>query len=162
METQALFYLLSLPIFELFIAFFAGIFTKLADNTHKLIYGIIYGILLAINISFAPFSSLFVGTILAEVLAGKIDNKAHYLGLIALLPIFFIDINLFELALFLIFAYLDELFERYKEGIRPFLPLSSLFYSLYSSNPYYFLGLISFDIGYNIVSYLFKRFPNFS
>jgi len=103
------------------LAFIAGFFVKWVDwieddrkgrGLLKFPLAIIYGVLIGYLISQASFSELFLGALIAQVFARKIDNIGHVTGFIASmaalvyfgLPSIGIEFMLF----FLVLAFLDE------------------------------------------------------
>lgn len=81
--------------------------------TAKWLIAIAYGIIIGYLISASSFSMLFLGALLAQVLARKIDTPAHILGFaLALLAMLFFGIPAIEiigLAAFFGLAVFDEL-----------------------------------------------------
>jgi hypothetical protein len=83
-------------------SFFAGFLTKHADESKKndgLFAGCLYGFLLAWAASMDAFVAVvFVPAILANLIVGKIDSKAHALALSAFVVfIFYLKIPAFVL-----------------------------------------------------------------
>ena len=145
-------------------AFITGILVKVVDwiedeTEHKsfLMYplAIAYGVLIGYLISFAPFSMLFLGALFAQALAGKVDSRSHVVGfitaMVSLLYFGFPEFDLLPFFVFLVFAFVDEFkfFGKYLflSDYRPFLEIAALAF-LPLGIWYYFLGIISFDIGY--------------
>jgi hypothetical protein len=108
-------------LFNYVLAFISGFFVKWVDwieddrkgkGLLKFPLAVLYGILIGYLISQATFSELFLGALIAQVFARKIDNISHvtgffasvaallYFGLPAVNPEFFVY--------FLILAFLDE------------------------------------------------------
>jgi len=166
------------------ISFFAGLAAKLTDDlidkkprfSRKIKYftAVAYGLLAGYLISAsAEFATLFLAVIAAVLLAGKIDDAAHFLaiaaiaamiallGLPAIIPAFFV--------FFLVFAFLDEAMPEISAkklgkgkkkqafwqkilGTRFWLDITCLALSLALNNWVYFFAIASFDIGYNFVA----------
>lgn len=104
------------------LSFLAGFLVKAVDwldderkskNAIKYLLAIIYGLTIGYLISTAPFSALFLGALVAQLFARKIDTPAHMLGgAISLISLFFFgfpQIALASFALFFVLAYIDEL-----------------------------------------------------
>lgn len=167
------------------ISFFSGFTAKFTDDlidkkSHfnkkiKYFAGIAYGLLAGYLISSsAEFATLFLAVIAAVLLAGKIDDPAHFLaiaaiaamavlrGMPAIIPAFFV--------FFLVFAFLDEAlpdisakklgrgkkkqtFGKKFLGSRFWLDIACFALSLALNNWVYFFAIASFDIGYNAVAF---------
>jgi len=154
------------------IAFLAGFLVKVVDWMDdekktlvviKLPLAIAYGVLIGLLISQAIFGLLFLGALLAQILARKIDTLSHRVGFfIAILTIVYFgfpNIEIIPLLYFMILAFLDEedyigkwrpLFE-----YRPFLKVGA-FLLFFLGRYDYFLGIIMFDIGYELFSLVSK------
>lgn len=146
------------------LAFITGIFVKWVDwiedeekGKSKLKYplAVVYGLLIGYLISMAPFSEIFLGALVAQVLARKIDTAAHILGFIvaiaSLMFFGFPEIILSFFGFFLILAFLDEqeFGGRFKSisKYRPLLKLGSLLLLLFGRWEYP-LAILLFDGGY--------------
>lgn len=159
-------------IFHLVIAFVAGFLVKVVDwldderkSKHpvKFAIAILYGLLIGYIIGTASFSGIFFAALVAQVFARKIDTEAHEIGfLTSLVTLFFfqipgIDFLLF--AYFLALAFLDEVDFigklRPLTKYRPFLKVGSLA-PLLIGRWDFFVGIIVFDIGYEIFAVLKK------
>ncbi len=167
------------------ISFFSGFAAKFTDDlidkklrfNKKIKYfsGIAYGLLAGYLISSsAEFATLFLAVIAAVLIAGKIDDAAHFLaiaaiaamiallGLPAIIPAFFV--------FFLAFAFLDEvmpdisakklgrgkkksIFGQKFLGSRFWLDIACFALSLALNNWVYFFAIVAFDIGYNAVAF---------
>ena len=159
-------------IIHLVIAFVAGLLVKVVDwldderkSKHPLKYAIAiaYGILIGYIIGTATFSGIFLAVLVAQVFARKIDTMTHEVGfLTALITLFFFQVPGIDFLLFMYFlvlAFLDEAdfigklrpLTRY----RPFLKVGALV-PLLIGRWDYFIGIIAFDIGYDIFSVLKK------
>ena len=154
----------------LLLAFCTGVVVKAVDwlddddkRDHPAKYplAVLYGVLLGYLIAVAPFSILFLAAIAAQVFAKKVDTTAHRIGLAATMLILLamgmpsIDIALF--LIFLIAAFLDEI--DYVGSLRPlndwrlFLKVAS-FGFVFIGRPEFFLGIIVFDIGYELFRFI--------
>lgn len=171
---------------EILIAAFAtGILSKFVDmvEEHNLklpvissrISGIIYGSLIAYVISVSPeLSGLWIATVIAVLVTGKIDTEGHYLGLGSMLFFAAIlgiaQINVFNLVLFSFIAITDELVnDRITDkgkisnkslssfiGLRPLLEIAAFVIALVSGQWIIWLGLFSYDAGYALIEHFGK------
>jgi hypothetical protein len=158
------------------LAFVTGILVKTVDwldddlksrNPVKYLLAAAYGVLIGYLLSQATFAVLFLGAILAQVFARKIDTLAHRLGIIvAVLSLFFFGVPGIDLLLFsyfLILAFLDEVDYigkwRPLETYRPILQIGSLVLVLIGRWDF-FIAIIAFDAGYLVVNSLGKRFQS--
>jgi hypothetical protein len=161
-------------VVEYFLAFATGFLVKTVDwldderkSKHplKLVFALCYGIIIGHLISTASFSVLFLGAVIAQVFARKIDTQAHRLGfLAAAFSLFFFGVpgvDLFLFAYFLVLAFFDEVDYigkwRPLETYRPFLQIGSLALLLVGRWDY-LLAIIAFDAGYLLVKAVAKRF----
>lgn len=150
------------------LAFLAGFLVKIVDWMDdekkrpvffKLPLAFAYGILIGYVISAASFGLLFLGALLAQVLARKIDTISHRFGfLVAILSLLYFGfpgIELISLLYFVILAFLDE--EDYigklrlLAELRPFLKIGALAMVFFGRLDY-FIGIALFDIGYVLFS----------
>ncbi len=125
----------------------------------------LYGLFIGFLIAYAPFSTIFLAALIAQLIAGKIDNMSHRIGFgIALISLFFFGIPSIEtgyLLAFVILAFLDEselpeVLSMFREH-RLFLPAGALV--LIAAGVWdYAIGIILFDIGYRIAGFLLGRF----
>ncbi|MFH1520330.1 MAG: hypothetical protein ABID61_01665 [Candidatus Micrarchaeota archaeon] len=148
------------------LAFLAGFLVKVVDwmddekkkpSWFKLPLGFAYGILIGYIISTASFGLLFLGALLAQVLARKIDTISHRFGfLVAILSLLYFGFPGIEpifLLYFMVLAFLDE--EDYigkwrlLAELRPFLKIGALTMVFFGRFDY-FIGIILFDIGYTV------------
>jgi hypothetical protein len=153
------------------LSFFSGILVKLVDNIEDevkkqkfLKYGkfpiaLAYGITIGFLISKADFSMLFLGALIAQLAAGKIDAPAHKLGFAAaLLTPFAFGLPQFDflpLIVFIAAAYIDEMklkgmlktFAEY----RLFLKIAALAFIAIGRIDY-LLAILVFDIGYMLTA----------
>ncbi len=162
-----------IDIIPFVVAFIAGVCVKAVDwidddrggkNPLKWPLAIIYGLLIGYLIGTASFFVLFVAALIAQVFARKIDTRAHMLGFaIAVISILYfglqpIDIGL--LVFFLVLAFLDEAdfigALRPLEDYRVFLKGGALVMILFGRWDF-FLGIICFDIGYELFRLSQKR-----
>lgn len=156
------------------LAFITGLLVKTVDwldddrkSKHpiKYILAIAYGILIGYLISTASFSMLFLGAVIAQVFARKVDTLAHRLGfLMVALSLFFFGVPGIELLVFSYFlglAFLDEADYigkwRPLETYRPILQIGALALGMMGRWDY-FLAVVAFDAGYLIITSLGKRF----
>lgn len=156
------------------IALLSGLLVKAVDflddelgsrNPVKYLLALAYGALIGFLISQATFSVLFLGAVVAQVFARKIDTLAHRLGLltVALSLLFFgvpgIDLPLF--GYFLVLSFLDEVDYigkwRPLETYRPILQVGSLALVLMGRWDF-FIAILAFDAGYLLVDAIGKRF----
>lgn len=165
-------------MYPLLIAFFAGMLTKFLDilgerlekGLEKSLEGrkailYLFALLDGILLSYLAllFPSPILGILLGVAVASKIDNKINLL--LFLLPVvvglisLFSNLSFFSFFAFLLFSlasFLDEIktAKLFNVKIRPVVPLLSLllaiagFYSFYL----FFLVILSFDIGYIVIS----------
>lgn len=103
------------------LAFISGFFVKWVDwieddrkgeGLLKFPLAVVYGLLIGYLISQASFSELFLGALVAQVFARKIDNIGHVTGFIAVIAALLYfglpAISLNFMFFFLILAFLDE------------------------------------------------------
>lgn len=150
-----------------FLAFLAGIIVKIVDwleddkksgHYSKYILSVIYGLIIGYLISNATFSAIFLGALIAQILSKKIDTLAHRIGfLTAIFVSFFLGLAPIEFPVFIFFlilAFLDEIEFLGKlkplSDYRPFLKAGALVFIIFGRIDY-FLGIIIFDFGYEIV-----------
>ncbi len=137
-------------------ALFSGFLAKHADdakNVSGLAAGALYGLLLAWAAAFdALVAVVFVPAVLANLVAGKIDSKAHALGFAAFAAsALYFRIPAFDLGfalLALLAALADESVPHRFVYERPFLPLAALIASVSLSSATPFLAVLVFDAGY--------------
>lgn len=146
------------------LAFLAGFLVKIVDWLDdekkapiffKLPLAFAYGILIGYIIGAASFGLIFLGALLAQVLARKIDTLSHRFGfLVAILSLLYFGFPGIEpilLLYFMVLAFLDE--EDYigklrlLAELRPFLKLGALAMVFFGRFDY-FVGIMLFDIGY--------------
>lgn len=174
-------------IILLMLSFFTGLAVKLVDlmednnlklfKFDKFIFAVIYGLLIGYVVSnYNVVASLWIGVIFALILAKKIDNLAHFIGLISALIFVALfglgKINILLLSVFLVAAFLDEILSDFAEGkpllknkllkfkiktsknikrvlkLRPLLEISALTASIIIWDFSLFLAILFFDIGY--------------
>ncbi|VVC02701.1 Uncharacterised protein [Candidatus Bilamarchaeum dharawalense] len=155
------------------LAFLAGLLVKVVDWMEddrktsiwtKMPLALAYGLLIGYIISAASFGLIFLGALLAQVLARKIDTTSHRFGfLIAIFSLLFLgfpEINIIVLLYFMILAFLDE--EDYIGKLRPlteyrpFLKIGSVLMIILGRWDY-FLAIILFDIGYELFNFISKK-----
>ena len=129
----------------------------------KYLLAIAYGIVIGVLISRAPFSTLFLAALLAQVFTEKVDCRSHVVGFfVAIMSLIAFGLPSLDLTIFSFFfllAMIDEVEWMGKLGFigdyRPFLKLGGLVL-LYFGQWYYFAGIILFDIGYLLATELYK------
>jgi hypothetical protein len=130
----------------------------------KYVLALLYGILIGFIIGNASFSLIFLAALVAQILARKVDTTAHRLGFATsiIVALFFQvpAINLLLFGYFLLLAFLDEVDYigklRPLETYRLILPVGAL-PLIFFGMPEFFIGIVSFDIGYQVVSHLIKK-----
>lgn len=158
------------------LAFLAGFFVKWVDWIEddkkgkgwlKFPLAIIYGVILGYLISQASFSELFLGALIAQVFARKIDNIAHITGFAAaIIAILYFGLPIIAFSFlfyFLILAFLDEQdyigrFRMITEW-RMFLKVGAIAVILLGRYDYA-VAILLFDAGYMLFTELRKMlFP---
>lgn len=165
-----------LPVIAAYIIwFFAGSFVKLSDNLADrqkqigfwaVLLGVVYGALLGLLVAESiEFATIGVGVVAAVILAGKVDNIMHLLGLAALAAVVavlgFPGVEVVLLAVFTVLAIADEVLGDFAErkvkgfwgrvlGARLVLDAGALVVSLATGVWAYFIAILLFDIGYHI------------
>jgi len=149
------------------LALFAGLLVKLVDDLEdakkslrildkgKYVIAAAYGVVIGFIISQASFSMLFLGALIAQLLARKIDNKSHMAGftLAFAVPLFLgmPQVELVPLLVFIAAAWLDELDLKGKlkpmVDYRLFLKIAALAF-IPLGRPDYFIAILAFDLGY--------------
>lgn len=142
--------------------------TGLAAYVSALGYGFLIAYLASAS---AEIATVFVAAIFANLLAGKIDSVAHWLGFVAFLAVFFVlgipAFNIGFLCAFVFAAYADEYIHEFVSRkkvhlskaileLRPILPLFALVVSFVSGVWTYFAAIILFDLGYLLAQAAFK------
>lgn len=161
-------YFLSDSMLEyILLAFLAGILVKIVDyiednrrgkNPLKWPAAILYGFLIGHLISLAPFSMVFLAAVVSQVLARKVDTKAHVLAFIvvifSLLYFGLPELVVLPFVAFLLFSSLDELDHLifwkkpvWVQEFRPFLELATIPF-LFLGQWYFLAGIVAFDVGY--------------
>lgn len=155
------------------LAFITGLLVKTVDwldddkkSKHPLKYflAVIYGVLIGYLISVASFSVLFLGAIIAQVFARKVDTVAHRVGfLVVALSLLFLGMPSIDMVLFcyfLVLAFLDEVDYigkwRPLETYRPILQIGALVLVVFGRWDY-FAAVVAFDAGYLLVTAIGKR-----
>lgn len=157
---------------EYLFSFLSGIGVKTIDYTIDnkkknplLIFLITFftSMLIAYNICFSSFSTLWLAVIAAQFFSKKIDHFFHYfLVSLSVFPVVLFGINFFILLdffIFLIAAVVDEIFPIifFNKNIRPFLKITTFSYFALSIREDYFLAIILFDISYFLTSLLTEK-----
>src|SRR3989339_843587 len=152
------------------VAFIAGFLVKITDwidddrggkDIIKYPFAIIYGIGIGYLISTAPFATIFIAALFAQIFARKIDSHTHMLGFfIAMISVLFMgfpQIEILYFVIFLILAFLDEIefVGRLKwiSDHRPFLKLGALPFILIGKWEF-FAGIVTFDLGYHFFDWI--------
>jgi len=150
--------------------FLMGISTKLMDgfrlrkyDLKEIFYLIVLSLFFLFGLYYATlYPALFAGVFFGLLLANKLDTGFFYiLGLLLVIILLFLVYelhpNLLYLVIFTMASYLDEMDFPILQGYRPFLPLIGLIISIISNNYTYFFNILSFDIGYNLISKYKKK-----
>ena len=152
--------------YEFILVFICGLLVKVVDNIEdrkkgkfliKWPLAIVYGILIGYLISQTSFSMFFLGALLAQVLAGKIDKPAHILGfLLSIVSAVYFglpNLDYLPFVIFFITAYLDELtlfgFWKIFIDYRLFLKIAALAF-IAIGRVDYLISVVTFDVGYLI------------
>ena len=150
-------------------------FRKFLKYGSGLSYGIAGGYLLSVS---PVFSALALAIVAGVLVAGKIDDRNHQLGIAAMLVsgIYFgfvvpdMFLMLFLLALGIADEYLNDAIDRRKKASRPLklfemvlgsrvvLPLGALGVSIATGNYALFLAVAAFDIGYKISGFAVEKY----
>lgn len=145
-------------------AFVAGLLVKWVDwiedekggkNKIKYFLAMLYGAGIGYLISVQAVSALFLGALLAQIFARKIDTLAHIIGFLTAIfvagAVGLPDQNISFLFLFCVLAVLDELrgwrvpgFEEY----RLLLPAGAAITAIIFARWEYFAAIAVFDLGY--------------
>ena len=153
------------------LAFISGALVKivdeLSDKRNKLaayLFGAAYGIVIGHLISSASFSMLFLGALIAQVVARKIDKGSHMLGfLFAIMATAYFgvpNLEVFPLLVFFALAFLDE--QEFKGFLgkiteyRVFLKLGALTFVLFGRVDY-LVSVLLFDAAYLVAEKLAER-----
>jgi len=156
------------------LAFVAGFFVKWVDwieddrkgeGTIKFPLAIFYGGIIGYLISVASFSEIFLGALLAQVFARKIDNISHVIGfLTSILALFYFGfpaVQLNYLLYFMLLAFLDEQDFigrfRFLTEYRLFLKIGAVL-MLFIGRWDYAIAILLFDLGYVVFTEIRKRF----
>ena len=167
-------------MYEVLILTFAlGVLTKSADiggkSRFSYLAGGVYGVLAAYILSNYPvLAPLGLSIVLAVLLTGKIDTRAHAFG-IAFMLLFlgvwgFRGVDLILLVIFLLAGVADEIMNDLADsrrikgkfarifGKRVILEITAFFVSFLTNEWLMFLGMISYDTGYVIAGAVSGRF----
>ncbi|NYZ77673.1 hypothetical protein H0O02_05175 [Candidatus Micrarchaeota archaeon] len=138
---------------------------KKGKSALKFPIAIAYGLIIGYLISRASFTELFLGAMIAQVFARKIDNIGHVTGIIASVAaiIYFglpvIALNYFFF--FLILAFLDEqdYIGKYRAftEYRLFLKIGAVL-TVLTGRWDYAIAILLFDVGYLLFTEVQKRF----
>ncbi len=156
------------------LSFISGVLVKAVDwldddkkskHAIKYILAIAYGIVISYLVATASFSMLFLGALVAQVFARKIDTPAHMLGgAVSLFFLFFFgfpQIALATFGLFFVLAYLDELSfpieYKWISKWRVLLKLGAAVFLIYGRWDY-LLAILLFDGGYLLFDILSAKF----
>ncbi len=156
------------------LAFVAGFFVKWVDwieddrkgkGVVKFPLAIFYGGIIGYLISTASFSEIFLGALLAQVFARKIDNISHITGFVtSILTLFYFGfptVQLNYLFYFMLLAFLDEQDFvgrfRFLTEYRLFLKIGAVL-MLFIGRWDYAVAILLFDLGYILFTEIRKRF----
>ncbi|GEM_PF-2388004 len=143
----------------------SGFLTKTADQLNSrlgLAAGAAYGLALAVAASLDPLvATIFLPAVLANLLAGKIDSKNHWLGLagfaLGLLAFGLPSIALPFALLAFVAALLDEKIVLKLPYPRPFLPAAAALIAVVTHSATPLLAVLLFDAGYWVSEYVWKK-----
>ena len=152
---------------EFILAFLSGALVKIVDELddrkNKVVYlfALVYGAAIGYIISSSSFSMLFLGALLAQLIAKKIDKPSHTVGfLFAICSMVYLGLPRFEflnLGIFLVLAFLDEqVFRKPLAALnslshyRAFLKIGALFFALFGRVDY-LIAILLFDGAYLII-----------
>jgi len=147
----------------------------------KYFFSINYGLLIGFVIANYPYiAPLWIGAILGVAITGKVDVSSHKLGvIIALITTIFLtskdfnnflnNFNILLLMLFSIASFTDEKIDMILHKIknknliqkmfesRLTLEITALIVSLTTKNWEIFFAILSFDIGYQLTEFSYKK-----
>ena len=158
------------------LAFITGFLVKLTDDIieHKrkflfkdseILFGALYGMLIGVMISnFPAIAPLWIGVTSGVLLAGKIDHRAHFMGIFfIILASLVLGVGSVSWALIAIFSLvsfgeekLNDIADKVRNNnvffrllrLRPLVEISCLATSIYLGKPDIFIAILCFDIGY--------------
>lgn len=149
-------------LLELFaISLLTGLASKIADDRKDLwglAYGLAYGLLISlVSLWGKDAVSVTLGTVAGVLLAGKIDQRNHWLGV----SVFLLSLPLLPrpsllTLLFFFFAFLDELIHE-KGYPRLSLEVATIVASIATKNPVYWLTVLGFDLGSYLIYPFLRR-----
>lgn len=154
-----------MAVYQIGLAVLSGVLVKVVDwieddkkskNPLRYLIAITYGAAIGYLIGTADFSVVFLSALIAQVLARKIDTMAHNIGfLVAILSTLYFgipQIDLFLAGFFIILAVIDETeyFVHPLMKYRPFLKVGTLGFGIISGQWTYFVGIMAFDVGYEL------------
>ncbi len=141
---------------ELFaLSLLMGLASKIADDRKDrvgLVFGLVYGLMISlVSLWGEDAVSVTLGTVIGVLLAGKIDQRNHWLGVSVFLLSFPFLPRPSPLAIpFFFFAFLDEVI--HERGYpRLSLEIATLAASILTKNPVYWLVILGFDLGSYLV-----------
>ncbi len=154
-------------VLPFFLSAFSGFLTKTADELKTplgMAAGVAYGVSLAVAASLDPLAAtVFVPSILANLLAGKIDSKTHALGLagfiLGLLAFGFPTIALPLAFIAFAAALADEKIDLKWHYPRPFLPVAAALISVLTHSVTPLLAVLLFDAGYWVAEHVWQKQP---
>ena len=164
------------------IALFTGVIVKYCDILeddrrhqkllNRIVLGMIYGFVLFFMVArFEFLAPLWIGIVLGLLMIGKIDAPSHYAGVSVFLVLLAFrglsSLNLFLLILFIAVCVLEEMLNDHIDAhpikkiqklieARPLLEITAFFVSLLTGNWYFWLALLSLDVGYIFTTKLIK------
>lgn len=158
------------------LAFILGFLVKAVDwldddrkskNPIKFLLAVAYGAIIGYLIATASFSTLFLGALVAQAFARKIDTHAHILGAaVSIFSLFFFGFPQVQLVGFLLFfflAYIDELnFPKQFKWVsewRILLKIGAAIFLIFGRWDY-ILAILLFDGGYLLFNQIAKRLLN--
>ena len=155
----------------------SGFFAKLTDNLvderfvsrdslkyfTAIMYGAVAGYLASAS---ADFATLIFGIMAGNIAFGRIDHKAHQLGvavIIAVVAVFGLaQINALLFIAFALLAWLDEFLNDLEKspgvlGERPMLPLACIAIGAFYGNWIFLMAIVAFDASYRLADYAMGR-----
>jgi ABC-type amino acid transport system permease subunit len=165
------------------LAFLTGFLTKLVDFIEddkfklfkhaNILFGFVYGVIIGLTIVYFDFiAALWLGIIAGLIISVKIDAIGHIFGIIGMVVVFFIygipKFSFILFSVFLIASFFDEIINSFIADkrkiknkalsgffrLRPVLEIVAFIVALVIGNIFIWLGLLSFDISYNLTSRL--------
>lgn len=145
-------------------AFLSGAHTKISDSgstsVARALGGLIAGTLSYYLAVSQRIPEIVLGTLFGNMFAGKVDKHSHCIlaaTALSLYAVHGVPVSLLPFLLFMLAAYLDEIFSERRDllGKRVLLPVSAFIYAFIDPRP--LLYIIVWDAGYRTTSYLIKR-----